>query len=129
LASGYGGQCERGRRRKHRGLEISGNRAIARSGSINWADPLIGLRLRTQWAPGQEIVLRGDIGGFDAGSHFSWNVLGAYTYDFMVRDGVKYSGMLGYRLLDVNFSTGDGLNKYSYDVLQHGPVLGLTITF
>jgi hypothetical protein len=111
------------------GFQIFGGRAVDRSGSIDWADPLIGLRLRAQCAPGQEIILRGDIGGFDAGSHFSWNVLAAYTYDFLVQDGVKYSGMLGYRLLDANYSTGEGSTKYSYDVLMQGPVLGLTVSF
>jgi len=56
-------------------------------------------------------------------------VLAAYTYDFLVQDGVKYSGMLGYRLLDANYSTGEGSTKYSYDVLMQGPVLGLTVSF
>jgi len=36
-------------------------------------------------------------GGFDVGSKFSWNVLAAYSFDFAVRDGVTYSGVLGYR--------------------------------
>ena len=110
-------------------LTISGGRAIARGGSVDWVDPVVGLRYRNQIAPGQEILLRGDIGGFDVGSKFSWNLLGAYNFDFLVRDGVKYSGMLGYRLLDVNYTQGEGTNKYGYDVLQHGPVLGLTVNF
>ena len=111
------------------GVVVSRNRAIARSGDVDWVDPLVGLRVRHQLAPGQELVLRGDVGGFDAGSQFSWNVLGAYSFTFAVRNGITYSGLLGYRALSVDFEEGSGQNKYVYDVVQHGPVLGLTIGF
>lgn len=111
------------------GLDIRGNRAIARSGNVDWVDPLVGVRLRHQLAPGQEIVVRGDVGGFDAGSKFSWQAIAAYSYDFAVRDGVTYSGVIGYRALDVDFEKGSGRRRYGYDVLQHGPLLGLTLAF
>ena len=42
---------------------------------------------------------------------------------------MTYSGLLGYRALDVDYKQGSGRNKYEYDVLQHGPVTGLTIGF
>ena len=45
------------------------------------------------------------------------------------QDGVTYSGILGYRVLDVDYEQGSGRTKYEYDVLQHGPVSGLTIAF
>ena len=54
------------------GLAISGNRAIASSGSVDWVDPFVGARLRHQLAPGEEIVVRGDVGGFGVGSQFTW---------------------------------------------------------
>jgi hypothetical protein len=59
------------------GVVVSRNRAIARSGDVDWVDPLVGFRVRQQLAPGQAMVFRADVGGFDAGSQFSWNVLGA----------------------------------------------------
>jgi hypothetical protein len=111
------------------GLELSGGRAIARSGSVDWVDPLVGFRIRHQLAPGRDLVLRADIGGFDVGSRFSWNLLGAYSWDIAVRDGVTYSGVLGYRALSVDYSRGAGLDKYEYDVLQHGPIVGLAAKF
>ena len=111
------------------GVVVVGNRAFARSGSIDWVDPLVGLRLRHQFMPGHEVAVRGDIGGFGAGSQFSWQVVGAYSWDFAVRDGITYSGMLGYRALDVDYEQGSGRRKYTYDVLQHGPLLGLTFGF
>ena len=111
------------------GVVVSRNRAIARSGDVDWVDPLVGFRVRHQLAPGQELVFRADVGGFDVGSQFSWNVLGAYSFTFAVRNGITYSGLLGYRALSADFEQGSGLNKYEWDVVQHGPVLGLTIGF
>jgi hypothetical protein len=35
------------------------------------------------------------LGGFDAGSTFSWNVLGAFSWQFATHAGVSYSGVLG----------------------------------
>ena len=107
----------------------SGNVAIARSGSVDWVDPLVGARLRHRFAPGHELMVRGDVGGFDVGSQFSWNAVAAYSWDFAVRSGITYSGMLGYRALSVDYEEGSGFNKYAYDVLTHGPILGLTIGF
>jgi len=111
------------------GLEIVGNRAVASAGSVDWVDPVVGARIRHRLAPGQELLLRGDVGGFGAGSKFSWNAVAAYSWVVTVRDGVVYSGLLGYRALDVDYEEGSGLDRYVYDVLQHGPVTGLTVRY
>jgi hypothetical protein len=111
------------------GLVISGNRAIARSGQVDWVDPLVGFRVREILAPGQELMFRADVGGFDAGSLFSWNIVAAYTFNLCVSNGVSYSGMLGYRALSVDYEQGSGLKKYEFDAVLHGPVLGLTVKF
>jgi hypothetical protein len=111
------------------GLAIVRSRAIARAGDVDWVDPLVGVRLRHQLAPGQELVLRGDVGGFDAGSQFSWNVVGAYSFEMGVYHGLTFSGLLGYRALSVDFEKGSGLSRYEFDVIQHGPLLGLIVRF
>lgn len=110
-------------------LIVSRGIAIARGGSVDWVDPLVGGRFRHQLAPGHELMVRADVGGFGAGSEFSWNALAAYSFVFAVRDGITYSGVLGYRALDVDYERGSGRTKYEYDVLQHGPITGLTISF
>jgi hypothetical protein len=111
------------------GLTLSRTRAIARAGDVDWVDPLVGLRLRHQLAPGQELVLRGDIGGFDVGSQFSWNALAAYSFQIGTYYGMTYSGVIGYRALSVDFEKGSGVSRYEYDVIQHGPLVGLTVSF
>ena len=111
------------------GLDVSRGIAVARGGGVDWIDPLVGARIRHQLAPGQVLLLRADVGGFGVGSQFSWNALAAYSWDIAVYDGVTYSGLLEYRALDVDYEQGSGRNKYEYDVLQHGPITGLTIGF
>jgi hypothetical protein len=111
------------------GLDLSRGIAIARGGNVDWVDPVVGGRIRYNLAPGQDLMLRADVGGFGAGSQFSWNALAAYSFVFAKRDGVTYSGILGYRALDVDYEQGSGRTKYVYDVLQHGPISGLTVSF
>ena len=110
-------------------LTVANGIAVARSGSVDWVDPVVGASIRQQLAPGQQLLLRGDIGGFGVGSEFSWNVLAAYSFSICAQDGVTYSGLIGYRALDVEYEQGSGRTKYEYDMLQHGPVTGLTIGF
>ena len=41
-------------------------------------------RIRHQIAPGKELRLEGDIGGFGAGSEFSWQAVGVYSFQTTV---------------------------------------------
>lgn len=110
-------------------LTISGSRATAASGDVTWFDPLIGLRLRHHFSPGTELVLRGDVGGFGAGSEFSWQAMGHLSWEFARAYGATWSAMLGYRALYVDFEKGAGNTLYQYDMLTHGPILGVTARF
>jgi hypothetical protein len=111
------------------GLDIEGSRAFARSGSVDWVDPFIGARLRQQMAPGQNLTLRGDIGGFDVGSDFTWQVIATYDFQLCVTDRYTIDGYVGYRALSVDYSEGSGTNRYEFDALQQGPVMGATVRF
>jgi hypothetical protein len=110
-------------------LQVVGGRAISRSGSVDWADPLVGGRIRYQLAPGHQLSLRGDVGGFGLGSDFSWQAIAAYGFDFAQYHGVTFSGVLGYRALYVDYAQGEGRRRYEFDVLQHGPVVGVSMRF
>ena len=110
-------------------LERVGGRAIARSGSVDWLDPVIGARVRYAVAPGHELFLRGDIGGFGFGSDFSWQAIGGYGFDFGSYNGVTFSGVVGYRALSVDYSQGEGRRRYEFDIVQHGPILGISARF
>ena len=103
---------------------------LSASGNVGWVDPLVGLRLRHQFAPGVNFVASGDVGGFGVGSKFSWQALAALNYDFCVRNNVTWSGMLGYKALFVDYSKGSGAHPLRIrhdharpDHRHHGAVL------
>ena len=111
------------------GLIIDGNRAIVRSGTIDWLDPFIGARVRYQMAPGRLLTVRGDIGGFGIGSDVSWHAIGTYEFKLFERTGYDFDAYIGYKALSVDYSEGSGNRQYRYDAVQHGPVLGGTLRF
>jgi hypothetical protein len=111
------------------GLIVSGTRAIARSGVVEWIDPFIGARIRHQPHPGEEIILRGDLGGFGIGSQFTWHVLATYSSYLGTHAGITYDGYLGYKALSVDYEEGSGTGRYEFDVIQQGPVVGITGRF
>lgn len=110
-------------------LVVSGGRAFASSGDVTWFDPLIGLRLRHRFSPQVDMVLRGDVGGFDVGSKFSWQAMGYVNWEFARTERIVWSAMLGYRALYVDYTKGTGKSLYEYDMLTHGPIMGVTARF
>ena len=64
-----------------------------------------------------------------ATSMFSRNAITAYYCNLRVSSAITYTGMLGYRILSVDYEWGSGRTKYEYDVGQHGPAIGLSVKF
>jgi len=110
-------------------LTVEGNRVFARSGSVDWFDPFIGARLRQQIAPGHSLLLRGDVGGFDVGSDLTWQVIASYNFELCLMNGHALDGYIGYRALSVDYSQGSGTNRYVFDNILQGPVIGATLHF
>lgn len=111
------------------GLTFNADGTLSASGSVSWIDPIVGARLRHQFAPGIDLIVSGDIGGFDVGSKFSWQTLAAINYGFYVRNNVTWSGMIGYKALYVDYSKGSGLSQYEYNMTMHGPIFRVTARF
>jgi hypothetical protein len=112
-------------------LEFSGDRrkVIARSGNIGWVDPFIGFRVKHKLAPGQDLSLEADVGGFGIGSRISYQALGAYRFNVGTTGSVAWAGVLGYRVLYVDYIQGSGSSLFEMNLLQHGPLLGLSARF
>ena len=108
------------------GLQLQRSRrvAIARSGELEWVDPVVGARIRHQIAPGKELRLLGDVGGFGAGSEFSWQAVATYGFDVDCL-GTPLHTVIGYRALAVDFSEDGRIGKNALNVVQHGPVVGV----
>jgi hypothetical protein len=111
------------------GLTFTRAGTVSASGNVSWVDPVVGARLRHQIAPGWNLVVSGDVGGFDVGSKFSWQAIGALDFDFMRSKDVTWSGMVGYKALYVDYAQGSGLTQYEYNMTMYGPIFGITARF
>jgi hypothetical protein len=110
------------------GLSRDAGFALASTGSMDWADPIVGFVVRHEIAPHHNLRLRGDVGGFGVGSQFTWQSFAAYAYEFS-SGSTSWSAVLGYRALGVNYSAGSGTDARSMNMVLHGPVLGLSTKF
>jgi len=112
-----------------RGLTIRRNRAVAKSGGIDWVDPFVGARVLQQLGPDKAIEIRGDVGGFGAGSQFSWQAIASYNWLLCVTHGIPVDGYLGFRALSADFTQGSGRSRFEWDNVIYGPVIGATLRF
>jgi hypothetical protein len=89
--------------------------------SKTWADPFVGVRAKAQVVDNFSVSGRFDIGGFGAGSDFSWNLILAGSYDWE-----RISLLFGYRAWNVDYDSGEGLRELELDLTTHGPFVGIT---
>ena len=85
--------------------------------SQNWADPLVGGRIRVALSSKTEITIAGDVGGWGAGSQLDYQLVGLIGYKIKPRTAL----LLGYRYLDVNYRSSSTI----FDVAMSGIAVGL----
>lgn len=102
-------------------LDTSSN--LNPSKTVQWIDPIIGVRLEADITEKLLFNIRSDIGGFSVGSDFSWNALGVFGYRF-TKD---ITGLFGYRALYVDYKEGTSIIRYNMTI--HGPIMGLSFSF
>jgi hypothetical protein len=95
-------------------------------GSKTWADPLVGVQLRTpengsRW----HAQVYTEIGGFGVGSDFAWQVFPTIGVNLSTNASLEF----GYRWLDLDYTSGEDLTLFKYDVLTQGPVVGFRVAF
>jgi opacity protein-like surface antigen len=88
---------------------------------VDWLEPFVGARLRLAVSKPLAFVVRGDAGGFGVGSDLTWNLVATLQY----QTSPKVTLAIGYRLLDIDYDSGSGTDRFVYDVLTHGPILGV----
>jgi hypothetical protein len=87
----------------------------------SWVDPVLGARFRLNLMKGLFADLKGDAGGFGVGSQVTWQIYTGLGKEFKQ----KYSLLLGYRYLDVDYKNGGFL----YDTHMNGLLTGFAIRF
>ena len=90
-----------------------------------WVDPIAGVTLRTPADHRAQLRLYTEVGGFGAGSDFTWQVFPTFSLRLTEMASLEF----GYRWLDVDYATGEGNEEFRYDVLTQGPVLGFGFRF
>lgn len=90
----------------------------------DWVDPIVGVWIGADLSQRWWARFEGDIGGFGVGSEFSWSALGLIGYDFTMFKA-PWTVYGGYRALGQDFEDG----SFRWDVILHGPVLGLAVRF
>ncbi|QYK49787.1 MAG: hypothetical protein KF838_08015 [Phycisphaeraceae bacterium] len=90
-----------------------------------WVDGFIGVRTTIDLAERVTGFARFDIGA--GGSDLAWNVI--LGLDAHLGKHKRLSLVGGYRWFDVDYDDGSGNQKFEFDVLMHGPFLGLGFTF
>ena len=94
---------------------------VTGSDTIQWLDPMIGLKARRDLTENLFVTATGLVGGFGAGAQFSWDVFAGLGYAF--NDRVFMT--IGYRGLGTDYSDADDL----IDLTAHGPVMGIGLRF
>ncbi len=89
--------------------------------SETWVDPLIGGRLRFAITDHWFATALADVGGFDVGSDFTWQVFASLGYQFNERWSVQ--GGWRHVAIDKEIDGRDVENDFS------GPLLGFTVRF
>ena len=118
-----------------RGRYVRQNLRAARTGGIgsgaereftpDWVDPIVGLRFTTQISPRASFLARGDIGGFGAGSDFTWNVEAGAEFRLTRHMGVQ----ILFKALSIDYEEGSGASFYRYNIVSPGVVFGFPIRF
>lgn len=90
-------------------------------GSREWVDPIVGLRGSWDLTDRLTAGFRGDIGGFGVSSDFTWQAYAGLGWKMTPRSSLA----VGYRGLGTDYSRGG----FGSDIVTHGPLIGLQITF
>ncbi|WP_439272364.1 hypothetical protein [Pseudochrobactrum sp. HB0163] len=99
------------------------------SRKTSWTDPFFGVRVRADLNERWNLSAEADIGGFSAGTKMSYNAQGYLGYRTFLFDRPTML-RFGYRALSQDFKESDFMgHPLKWDVVQHGPVIGLSMRF
>ena len=90
-----------------------------------WFDPFVGARLQVPGTGRLRLSVRGDVGGFGIGSTFAWQIHPVIGY----RIASWFELAVAYRWLSMDYETGQGAERFAYDVTTFGPEIGLMFHF
>lgn len=109
-------------------VKISGGPGGGRKfgGTETWWEPVVGARvawgINDRWSG----AFMMDAGGFGVGGN-DLAISAMLGADYNIND--RTSLKLGWRYYSIDYSTNRSDGKFAYDVIQTGPIIGLTVAF
>jgi hypothetical protein len=98
-------------------------------GDKGCVEPLVGVRTLWDLSERWTVNLTGDIGGVVFGSDFAWDAQGLIGYRFDLLGEKNAQAFGGYGALSQDYTDGSGKNKFEWNVILYGPILGMVIRF
>lgn len=96
-----------------------------RESKKDWVDPIVGFRFNGPISNSTSFGLIANAGGFGIGSAIAIQVRPMLS--FKVGKGITIDA--GYQFFYMDYETGADRNRFAYDVLTTGPILGLSFRF
>jgi hypothetical protein len=93
--------------------------------SEDWLDPIVGVLYETPMSGKWSLTGSAQVGGFGVGSDLVTILTGSISYRFNEWSSVDF----GYRYLDFDYEDGDGLDRFKFDMREHGPAIGWRFDF
>ena len=124
-----------GARFVHLGNELRGGVAVVggkqyggdADDTLNWADPIIGIRWSVPVLDTVSLTFRGDVGGFGASSEIDWGLAGDVRYWLSWRPWSSQPYLAaGYRVIGFERSPADHVDV---DLQLRGPLIGMGFVF
>jgi hypothetical protein len=100
---------------------------VAGSGTDEWAEPLLGGRLRLGLTPTVGVSVFGNVGGFGVGdaADLTWTLTMSFDWQF----GRRWGAAFGWRTQGVDESSGSGVERNGTEILTTGPIIGFVYGF
>lgn len=101
--------------------------AVTESASLaeTWVDPILITRITAPSKGKWLLQLRADVGGFGVGSAFAWQVQADVGYKF----SKLFQTTIGYRYMDMDYSSGSDAERFLYDMSIFGPTVRFGFSF
>jgi len=90
-----------------------------------WVDPLVGARFTAPISDNWNFQVSADVGGFGLGSDIAVHVWPMVGYELSGSAQLTF----GYRVLYMDYDSGTGSERFAYDMLTTGPVIGAAFDF
>ena len=110
------------------GISLKGptDRIREQSAGDDWVDPVVGVLFETPIGGGNwSFTGAAQLGGFGVGADLVTILTGSLSYRFNDWSSID----IGYRYLDFDYEDGDGLDRFKFDMKEHGPAVGWRFDF